>query len=195
MDPEIQALLTGKHDQDNAVMTIHAGFHDAEAANTALLLNWAYIKWAEQQGFTPGTLRCAKTRGGIAQARLLIEGPWAYGLLASEKGTHSLVHPNPKRPESPVGALISTVAIDVVPVSKDELERADEVPHLSISETLTVVRKYRFVYPNEIKDPRTRARIKMPGTFDTFLNDIFTNLVDLNPFIEAGVRWRHEQQS
>jgi peptide chain release factor 2 len=55
-----------------------------------------YLRWAERRGFkaelvdsTPGD------EAGIRSATLTIEGPYAYGYLRTERGTHRLVRISP----------------------------------------------------------------------------------------------------
>ena len=80
-----------------------------------------YVRWAERHGFkadivetTPGD------EAGIRSATLTIEGPYAYGYLKTERGTHRLVRISPfdfqKRRQT------SFALVDPTPQVEDDAE-------------------------------------------------------------------------
>jgi len=89
---ELQSLLGGEYDQSGASVTINAGAGGMDAMDWALMLQRMYIRWAEGRGFKAAVTEQSDGEDfGIKSCTLEIEGPFAYGYLASEKGTHRLV--------------------------------------------------------------------------------------------------------
>src|SRR5713226_294176 len=92
----LEAKLSGPYDERNAVLAISAGVGGTDAADWAEMLVRMYLRWAERHGYkaevvdtTPGD------EAGIRSATLTIEGPYAYGYLKTERGTHRLVRISP----------------------------------------------------------------------------------------------------
>jgi peptide chain release factor 2 len=92
----LEAQLSGQYDERDAVLAISAGVGGTDAADWAQMLVRMYLRWAERRGFkaevvdtTPGD------EAGIRSATLTIEGPYAYGYLRTERGTHRLVRISP----------------------------------------------------------------------------------------------------
>ncbi|MCM2561171.1 peptide chain release factor 2 [Lutimaribacter sp. EGI FJ00015] len=93
---ELEALLNGETDGNDAFLEIKAGAGGTEACDWAQMLARMYVRWAEKRGFdvelqeeTPGT------EAGIKSATYQIKGQNAYGWLKSESGTHRLVRISP----------------------------------------------------------------------------------------------------
>jgi peptide chain release factor 2 len=92
----LEAQLGGPYDERDAVLAISAGVGGTDAADWAQMLVRMYLRWAERRGFraeivdtTPGD------EAGIRSATVTIEGPYAYGYLKTERGTHRLVRISP----------------------------------------------------------------------------------------------------
>jgi peptide chain release factor 2 len=92
----LEAQLSGPYDERDAVVAISAGVGGTDAADWAQMLVRMYLRWAERHGFkaeivdtTPGE------EAGIRSATLTVEGPYAYGYLKTERGTHRLVRISP----------------------------------------------------------------------------------------------------
>ncbi|HEU5286990.1 MAG TPA: PCRF domain-containing protein, partial [Candidatus Limnocylindria bacterium] len=92
----LEAQLSGPYDERDAVLAISAGVGGTDAADWAQMLVRMYLRWAERKGYraeivetTPGD------EAGIRSATLTIEGPYAYGYLRTERGTHRLVRISP----------------------------------------------------------------------------------------------------
>jgi peptide chain release factor 2 len=93
---ELEALLDGETDGNDAFLEIKSGAGGTEACDWAQMLARMYIRWAEGRGYevelqeeTPGT------EAGIKSATYQIRGKNAYGWLKSESGTHRLVRISP----------------------------------------------------------------------------------------------------
>jgi peptide chain release factor 2 len=93
---EFQLVLSGPYDKGNALLAVHAGSGGTEAQDWAEMLLRMYLRWAERHGYKTEILD--KTEGeeaGIKSATVEIKGPYAYGYLRSERGTHRLVRLSP----------------------------------------------------------------------------------------------------
>lgn len=95
-DLELETLLSGDYDRNNAFLTLHAGAGGTEAQDWAQMLMRMYMRFAEQNGFqvqVVDLLPCDEA--GIKSVTLLIKGENAYGYLKAEKGVHRLVRISP----------------------------------------------------------------------------------------------------
>lgn len=111
---ELQSLLSGKHDFRNCFLTITAGAGGKEANDWADMLLRMYIFYCEKMGFAMEEV--AKTYGtevGVDQVVLHIKGPFAFGFLNCERGTHRLARVSPFNAEGKRQTSFATV--DAVP--------------------------------------------------------------------------------
>jgi peptide chain release factor 2 len=93
---EISALLGGPHDDASAILSIHAGAGGTESQDWAAMLLRMYLRWAESRGYAAEVLDLSPgEEAGVKSVTVLVEGPYAYGYLASEHGTHRLVRISP----------------------------------------------------------------------------------------------------
>lgn len=93
---EFEVLLDGKHDKQSAIVSIFAGSGGTEAQDWAEMIRRMIMRYSEREGWRVTLLD--ESRGevaGIKSSTLRIEGPYAYGLLKSEHGTHRLVRISP----------------------------------------------------------------------------------------------------
>lgn len=93
---EFQVLFSGKHDKNNAILSIHAGTGGTEAQDWAEMLLRMYLRFCEKMGWT--TRIIDETRGteaGIKSVTVAINGRYAYGWLKGEAGVHRLVRISP----------------------------------------------------------------------------------------------------
>ncbi len=95
-ETELKTLLSGPHDFNNAIVTIHPGAGGTESQDWAEMLLRMYLRWAERSGYKvevtdyqPGE------EAGIKSVTFLVEGEYAYGYLAAEIGVHRLVRISP----------------------------------------------------------------------------------------------------
>ena len=92
----LQALLKGKYDKLNALMTLHAGAGGTEACDWTEMLYRMYICYAEKNGYTLTELdRLEGDEAGIKSVSFKLDGENAYGYLKAEKGVHRLVRISP----------------------------------------------------------------------------------------------------
>lgn len=94
---EITTLLSGKYDENNAIVTIHPGAGGTESQDWAEMLYRMYTRWATVlHSFNVKELDYLDgDEAGIKSVTFLVEGEYAYGYLKSEKGVHRLVRISP----------------------------------------------------------------------------------------------------
>ena len=114
-------LLSGKYDDRDCILSIHAGTGGDDANDWAEMLERMYLRYCEKKGFKTKILdRQDDVDYGIKSTTVQVEGDNAYGLLKSETGVHRLVR------ISPFNAMgkrqTSFAAVEVVPDIGDEIE-------------------------------------------------------------------------
>lgn len=93
---EIERMLSGEHDKDNAIVYISAGAGGTEAQDWAEMLLRMYLRWAERKGFETQIVDILYgEEAGIKNVTFLVRGPYAYGYLKCENGIHRLVRISP----------------------------------------------------------------------------------------------------
>jgi peptide chain release factor 2 len=93
---EIQSLLSGETDANNAICSIQSGAGGTDAQDFAQMLLRMYFRWAERKGFKVELIdEQTGSEAGIKSATFRVEGDYAYGLLATEAGVHRLVRISP----------------------------------------------------------------------------------------------------
>ena len=120
---QLEVLLSGDYDANDAILTLHAGAGGTEAQDWTQMLLRMYGRWAERHGFAVETADLQPgDEAGVKSATLFIKGHNAYGFLKSEKGVHRLVRISPF--DSQARRHTSFSACDVMP----EIDDAVEVP-------------------------------------------------------------------
>lgn len=118
---ELQLLLSGEHDKNNAILELHPGAGGTESQDWGSLLLRMYTRWAERKGFKVETLDYLPgDEAGIKSVTLLIKGHNAYGYLKAEKGVHRLVRISPF--DSSGRRHTSFVSCEVMPEFDDNIE-------------------------------------------------------------------------
>lgn len=116
---ELQQFLSGPNDRANCFLSIHSGAGGTESQDWADMLMRMYVRWAERHEFKISTVDIQLGEGaGIKGATLRIEGEYAFGYLACERGVHRLVRISPfdanKRRHT------SFASVDAVPELKED---------------------------------------------------------------------------
>ncbi|MDQ0177072.1 peptide chain release factor 2 [Bacillus chungangensis] len=120
-DYELQLLLSGPYDKNNAILELHPGAGGTESQDWGSILLRMYTRWAEKKGFKVETLNYLPgDEAGIKSVTLLIKGHNAYGYLKAEKGIHRLVRISPF--DSSGRRHTSFVSCDVMPEFSDGVE-------------------------------------------------------------------------
>ena len=93
---EVKTLLSGKYDQNNAILTLHPGAGGTESQDWVQMLYRMYSKWASSNNYTVKELDYLEgDEAGIKSVTFLISGEYAYGYLKGEMGVHRLVRISP----------------------------------------------------------------------------------------------------
>ncbi len=93
---EVECMLSGDHDANNAIMDIHAGAGGTEAQDWVSILMRMYLRWAELKGFKADILDYQPgDEAGVKSVVIMVTGHNAYGYLRSEVGIHRLVRISP----------------------------------------------------------------------------------------------------
>jgi len=93
---EIEVLLSGDSDSNNAILSIHPGAGGTESQDWAEMLLRMYKRWAERRNFSVEILDYQKgEEAGIKDVSIIIKGENAYGYLKVENGIHRLVRISP----------------------------------------------------------------------------------------------------
>jgi peptide chain release factor 2 len=125
---EIEMMLSGEHDGNNAIVTIHPGAGGTESQDWASMLYRMYLRWSERHGFKVEELDYqVGDEAGIKDVSFIIKGENAYGYLKTENGIHRLVRISPfdsnaKRHTSFTSVMVSPEIeddIDIVIEDKD----------------------------------------------------------------------------
>ncbi len=120
-DLRIQTLLSGRYDESNAIVTIHAGAGGTESCDWAGMLYRMYSRWAEKKGFALEVLDYLEGDvAGIKAVTFEVEGENAYGYLKSEKGVHRLVRISPFN--SAGKRQTSFASCDVIPDIEEDVD-------------------------------------------------------------------------
>ncbi len=93
---EIEVLLSGESDANNAIVSIHPGAGGTESQDWAEMLLRMYKRWAERRGFNVEILDYQNgEEAGIKDVSFIVKGENAYGYLKVENGIHRLVRISP----------------------------------------------------------------------------------------------------
>ena len=116
---ETLALLSGKYDARNCYLSIYAREGGTEAQDWAEMLMRMYLYYCERNGYK--VTEVDKNHGeeaGIKDVTLHIKGPFAYGYLSAERGTHRLARVSPFNAQGK--RQTSFAAVDVTPEFEDD---------------------------------------------------------------------------
>jgi peptide chain release factor 2 len=118
---ELEALLSGEADGNDAYMEINSGAGGTESNDWANILLRMYTRWAQAHGMsvefveeTPGE------QAGVKSVTLIVKGDNAYGWLKTEAGVHRLVRISPF--DSSARRHTSFASVWVYPVVDDTIE-------------------------------------------------------------------------
>ena len=118
---EVKTLLSGKYDQNNAILTLHPGAGGTESQDWAQMLYRMYSKWASNNNYTVKELDYLEgDEAGIKSVTFLISGEYAYGYLKGEMGVHRLVRISPF--DSGGRRHTSFASVEVLPEITEDIE-------------------------------------------------------------------------
>lgn len=117
----VKTLLSGEYDQDNAIVTLHAGAGGTESCDWASMLYRMYTRWAERKGYSVEVLDYLDgEEAGIKSVTFEVKGENAFGYLKSEKGVHRLVRISPFNAAGK--RQTSFVSCDVMPDIEEDVD-------------------------------------------------------------------------
>ncbi len=131
---ELEQLLSGEYDQNDAVLTINAGAGGTDAQDWAEMLLRMYTRFCEFKGYKVELSDLSEgEEAGIKSVTIVVHGRYAYGYLIAEKGTHRLVRISPfnandKRQTSFAG-------VEVMPLLNTEVNLEIDPKDLDITTT------------------------------------------------------------
>jgi peptide chain release factor 2 len=117
---ELMAMMSGKQDANNAIVSIKPGAGGTDACDWAEVMYRMYGRWAQRHGFAIEEQDLEPNlEAGIQSVTFRIVGEYAYGYLQSEVGVHRLVR------ISPFGSgdtrQTSFAAVEVLPELNEEI--------------------------------------------------------------------------
>ena len=123
---ELEALLSGEADGNDAYIEINSGAGGTESQDWASMLLRMYARWAQAKGYIVEELEHQDgDTAGIKSATLLVKGENAYGWLKTESGVHRLVRISPfdanaRRHTSFASAWVYPVIDETIEIEIDE---------------------------------------------------------------------------
>ncbi len=116
---QLETMLTGEYDANNAILTLHAGAGGTEAQDWTDMLFRMYRRYCEKSGYQVEILDyLAGDEAGVKSVTFRAVGENAYGFLKAEKGVHRLVRISPFDANSRRHTSFS--ALEVMPEIEDE---------------------------------------------------------------------------
>jgi peptide chain release factor 2 len=118
---ELESLLSGEADGNDAYVEVHPGAGGTEAQDWAEMLLRMYMRWAEAHGYKIEWIEESAGEGaGIKSATVKVIGENAYGWLKTESGVHRLVRISPF--DANARRQTSFASVWVYPVVDDKIE-------------------------------------------------------------------------
>ena len=118
---ELQTLLSGKYDSNNAILTLHPGAGGTESQDWAEMLYRMYTRWANKSGYEIKELDYLEgDEAGLKSVTFEVIGENAYGYLKGEHGVHRLVRISPF--DSGGRRHTSFVSLEVIPEISDDVD-------------------------------------------------------------------------
>ncbi len=128
---ELAAVLAGKYDSSNAIITITAGAGGTEACDWAEMLLRMYHLWAKDHGYDYEVVSFVEgDAAGFRNVTARVGGHQAYGYLKAEQGVHRLVRLSPF--DSSKRRHTSFASVDIIPELADDDEIQIEAEALRV---------------------------------------------------------------
>ncbi len=122
-DLEIQTLLSGEYDHRDALITIRSEAGGVDASDWAEMVSRMFFRYCERHNYGVSVLETSYgEEAGIKSTTFKVSGPYCYGTLSVEQGTHRLVRISPF--DSQNRRHTSFAGVEVVPVvdQSDDIE-------------------------------------------------------------------------
>ena len=93
---QVNCFLSGKNDNLDIFLEIHAGAGGTESQDWAQMLRRMYLKWFDKKKFQYEIIsEHSGEEAGIKSTTLNVKGNYLYGLMKKESGVHRLVRISP----------------------------------------------------------------------------------------------------
>ena len=221
---EIQTLLDGEYDERSAVVTIRSGAGGVDAADFAQMLLRMYLRYCERNGFKAKVMDTSYAEeAGIKSATFQVDAPYAYGRLSVEGGTHRLVRISPFDNQGRRQTSFAAVEVVPLVEATDHIDIPDTDIRVDTycssgprASAMAVLQSRLLVLRHE---EEAKKKKELAGDIKASWGDQMRSYVlhpyqmvkdlrtgyetsqtqavfdgDINAFIEAGIRWRHEQR-
>ncbi len=116
---ELEQVLSGEYDINDALLTITSGAGGTDAQDWAQMLLRMYTRWAQLRNYKVDVMDIQEgDEAGIKSATIRVSGKYAYGYAKAEKGVHRLVRISPfnangKRQTSFASLEVSPILADI----------------------------------------------------------------------------------
>lgn len=128
---EVDALLSGEYDKDNAILSIHAGAGGTDAQDWAEMLMRMYLRWASTHDMKTEVADLSHgEEAGVKSTTIMVTGKKAFGLLKAERGIHRLVRLSPF--DAAHRRHTSFAQVEVIPERDDRIDIKINVEDLKI---------------------------------------------------------------
>ena len=128
---ELEQVLSGEYDVNDALLTITSGAGGTDAQDWAQMLLRMYIRWAQLRNYKVDVMDTQDgDEAGIKSATIRVSGKYAYGYAKAEKGVHRLVRISPfnangKRQTSFASLEVSPILADIekkIEINPEDIE-------------------------------------------------------------------------
>ena len=115
----LTTLLNGEYDENDALLSLHAGAGGTEAQDWTQMLYRMYTYYCQKHGFELKEMDLLEgDEAGIKSVTFQVSGDYAYGFLKCERGVHRLVRISPF--DANARRHTSFASLDVAPIIDED---------------------------------------------------------------------------